>query len=138
VVRNLRFVVPLENENRWSDLLAVLVCTDPVAAAGALFLGEVQGRDITACREVPAGGERVDLVVHVDGRLRAVVEAKVLSGLGPAQLPRYEAAYPGAESYVLVYPGRLVIDPGTESRWRATTWEAVLGALAEFPPRRER
>jgi hypothetical protein len=35
------FVVPLENENRWTDLLAVLIATDPAAAAGPLGLGSV-------------------------------------------------------------------------------------------------
>lgn len=130
MVRNLRFIVPLENENRWTDLLAVLVSTDPLAAAGPLSLGDVRNRNVTIAREVRAGrGERVDLQVHVDGRLITVLEAKVLSGLGPTQLTRYESAYPDAETYLLVYPARLVIDPGTDSRWRGISWEELLGAL---------
>jgi hypothetical protein len=131
VVRNLRFVVPLENENRWSDLLAVLICTDPVAASGPLSLGDVAGHEVTAFREIRAGpAERVDLQVHVDGQLHTVLEAKVLSGLGPAQLARYERAYPEAKMYLLAYPGRLVIDPGPGSKWRGITWESLLGGFA--------
>lgn len=131
MVRNLRFIVPLENENRWTDLLAVLISTDPVAAAGPLDLGHVEGREVTVSREVGAkDGERVDLQVHVDGRLRTVLEAKVLSGLGRAQLARYDVAYSGAKSYLLVHPGRLVIDPGNDSKWRAVSWESLLGSFA--------
>jgi hypothetical protein len=104
VVRNLRFIVPLDNENRWTDLLAVLISTDPIAAAGPLNLADVADRDVTVSREVRAGrGEQVDLQVHVDGRLRTVLDAKVLSGLGPTQLERYDTAYPAAETYLLAY-----------------------------------
>jgi hypothetical protein len=131
VVRNLQFIVPLENENRWTDLLAVLICTDPAAAAGPLALGDVEGREVTVSREVRGGrDERVDLQVHVDGRLHTVLEAKVLSGLGPTQLSRYVLAYPDAQRFLLVYPGRLVVDPGTGSKWRGISWESVLASFA--------
>jgi hypothetical protein len=46
VVRELRFLAPLENENRWTDLLAVLIATDPVAAARQLRLGNITGRQV--------------------------------------------------------------------------------------------
>jgi hypothetical protein len=51
VVRDLRFVVPLENENRQTDLLAVLISTDPVAVAGPLNLGDVENREVTVSRD---------------------------------------------------------------------------------------
>jgi hypothetical protein len=127
----MRFLVPLENENRWTDLLAVLIATDPVAAARPLRLGNITGRQVTVEREVRAGGERVDLGVFVDGRLRTVLEAKVLSGLGPSQLARYITAYPGAGSYLLTHPARLVIDPGDGSGWRAISWETLLAAFTK-------
>jgi hypothetical protein len=131
VVRNLRFIVPLENENRWTDLLAVLISNDPVAVAGPLGLGDIEGREVTVSREVgDARGRRVDLQVHVDGLLYTVLEAKVLSGPGPAQLASYEASYPDASTYLVVYPGHLVIDPGSGSRWRGISWESLLGTLA--------
>lgn len=96
-----------------------------------LGLGDVAGRDVTVSREVgTASGDRVDLHVHVDGRLRTVLEAKVLSGLGPKQLARYELAFPDAENYLLLHPGRLVVDPGTGSRWNRITWEGLLTAFS--------
>lgn len=129
MVRELRLLVPLENENRWTDLLAVLISTDLAAAAGVLGLGDINGREVSEAREVGTGlGGRVDLQVLVDGRLRTVLEAKVLSGLGPSQLVGYDRAYPNADNYLLAYPERLVIDPGTESRWRGVTWETLLSA----------
>jgi len=132
VVRELRFLAPLENENRWTDLLAVLIATDPVAAARQLRLGNITGRQVTVEREVRAGaGERVDLEVFVDGRLRTVLEAKVLSGLGPGQLARYDTAYPGARTYLVAHPARLIIDPGTGSPWRAISWETLLAAFTK-------
>ena len=131
MVSNLRLLVPLENENRWTDLLAVLISTDPAAAAAALDLGDITGRVVSVSREVRAGPhERVDLLIHVDGQLHTVLEAKVLSGLGPAQLTRYDTAYPDALQYVIAYPGRLVIDPGAIGRWRGATWESLLAAFS--------
>jgi hypothetical protein len=63
--RALGYVVPLENENRWTDLLAVLISTDPSAAAGVLGLGDVSGREVGPAREVPTGGrDRVDLAAQ--------------------------------------------------------------------------
>lgn len=128
----MRFLVPLENENRWTDLLAVLIATDPAAAARPLRLGNITGRQVTVAREVRGGtGERVDLEVLVDGRLRTVVEAKVLSGLNPGQLARYRAAYPSAGAYLLTHPARLVIDPGDGSGWRAISWETLLSPFTK-------
>ena len=130
MVRGLRFLVPVDNENRWTDLLAVLISTDPSAVAELLSLGDVHGRDVSVAREVRGERrQRVDLQVLVDGRLHAIFEVKVLSGLGPHQLARYAQAYLDADSYLLVYPARLVIDPGAGSRWRGVTWEALLDAF---------
>lgn len=132
MVCEMRFLVPLENENRWTDLLAVLIATDPVAAARPLRLGTTAGRQVTVAREVRAGaGERVDLEVRVDGQLRTILEAKVLSGLGPGQLARYSTAYPGAHTYLIAHPARLAIDPGAASDWRAVSWEILLTAFAK-------
>jgi hypothetical protein len=130
-VLDLGYVVPPENENRWTDLLAVLILADPGAAAGPLGLGEIGDRPVRVRREVPAGGhDRVDLLVYVDDVLTTVLEAKVLSGLGHAQLERYSASYPGARSYRLIHPERLLIDPGASSGWTGTSWESILRAFA--------
>jgi hypothetical protein len=122
-------IVPIDRENRWTDLLAVLVETDPQCAASLLGLGD-RPHDVRARREVSVTHKgRVDLLLDVDGELRSVIEVKVLSGLGRQQLSQYRAAFPNARSYVLIFPGRLPIDIGAQSEWRAVTWEEVLSAF---------
>jgi hypothetical protein len=122
----LRFALPLGNEARWSDLLAVLIATDPVP------IGEVLGlrHDPSALavnREVAVdSANRPDIVLAVDGVRVAVIEVKVLSGLGANQLLRYQNAEPGADIYALLYPEGLVL-PLAEP-WRGLTWETVLAA----------
>lgn len=122
------WLVPLDNENRWSDLLALLAVNDPRCAAAAFGLGQVDGRSVTVEREVSAarGADRVDMLVRVDGELRTVVEAKVLSGLGVRQLDRYAASFPGAADYLVVSPARLPVHPAGAAGWRAVSWESLL------------
>lgn len=127
----LGFLVPLSNENRWTDLLAALICSDPSAAAKPLGLVDASSSQVEVAREVRADEhDRFDLIVKVDGKLRTVVEAKVLSGLGYQQLEKYERAYPGAAHYLLVYPQKLPIHPGVAPAWHGVTWETLLGAFA--------
>ena len=121
----LRHLVPFDNENQWSNLLAVLIERDPHVAAATLGWPEA---DVVASREVRAEGrDRVDLVVHAGDALVGVIEVKVLSGLGTNQLARYRRALPGAASYVAVYPRRLPVS--VPSDWRPITWEDLLGAF---------
>lgn len=121
-------IVPLANENRWSDLLAVLIESDPGRVAPLLGLGELPHR-VRARREDRATGrDRIDLLLDVDGQLRSVVEVKVLSGLATDQLRRYRAAFPDAGHHIVVFPGPLTIDLA-ESGWRGVTWEELLGAF---------
>jgi hypothetical protein len=123
--------VPLENENRWTGLLAVLISTGAVAVAAPLGLGDVAGHEISVQREFRSGRhERVDLLIYVDGKLHTVVEVKVLSSLGYAQLARYSGSFPGAVHYLLLYPTRLIIHPGSASQWHGLTWEDLLTAFA--------
>jgi hypothetical protein len=69
---------------------------------------------------------RPDIVLAAGGALVAVIEVKVLAGLGPRQLERYHEAAPGADVYVLVCPERLAIPLQDGGPWRALTWEALL------------
>ena len=126
----LAFALPVGNEARWSDLLAVLVATDPVPFAETLGLRHDPSA-LTVRREVALDTvNRPDLVLAVgEGRV-AVIEVKVLADLGSGQLAGYEAAEPGADVYALLYPGRLVIDLAGARRWRGLTWESVLTAYA--------
>lgn len=120
------FALPLNSENRWSDLLAVLISTDP-GPITQLFRIEVAPEQVRVEREVSVGkANRTDLILRVDDRRTAVIEVKVLAGLGPKQLLRYEQAEPGADRYIVVHPERLVVHTKHAPRWEAITWEEVL------------
>lgn len=97
----LRYALPLDRETRWSDLLAVLVATDPGPLCQLLDLDVCPG-NVTVKREVIAGPTRADLVLCVKGHPVAVLEVKVLAGLGSGR--RALSGYP---------------------RWRGITWEQV-------------
>lgn len=120
----MKFIVPGWNENRWSDLLASLIATDPAPIASL-----VGGEPDDVRREVAVRGDgrrsdRLDLLLTRGQQVVAAIEAKVLSDLGVDQLRRYLAAFPDAESYFVLHLEQLPLslpDP-----WRALTWEEVL------------
>jgi hypothetical protein len=119
-------LLPLDNENKWSDLLAVLIEQDPRMAAD--ILGFDPGPGITVARETALGRDRTDLLVYVRTVPAAVIEVKVLSGLGRDQLLRYQAAYPDAGSFLLLSLERLPV-AATVPGWRNLSWEALLGSF---------
>lgn len=127
----IRHLVPLGAENRWSDLLAALIETDPHPVAGLLGLGD-SPHQVVVEREAAAGGRhRIDLVITVDTAKRCVAEAKVLSGLGLNQLQRYREAHPAVSHHVLISLERLPIDVPTSSGWRSVHWEDLLRAMVD-------
>jgi hypothetical protein len=65
-------------------------------------------------------------VLVSEGARVAVIEVKVLAGLGASQLERYQKAEPGAEVYALLYPEHLAVLPQEVGTWRGLTWESVL------------
>lgn len=126
----IRFALPINSENRWSDLLAVLIATDPKPACELLGLDAAPGQVVVE-REVSVdSANRPDLILRVGSRRVAVIEVKVLAGVGPKQLDRYQEAEPGADEYVVVFPERLIVDTRGASPWRPVTWEALLDAYA--------
>jgi hypothetical protein len=126
----IRHLVPLGAENRWSDLLAAMIETDPLAVAALLGLG-ASPSDVVVQREAMAGGrDRIDLVISADGQQCCVAEAKVLSGLGLNQLQRYRDAYPDSPHYVLISAERLPIHVPSSTGWRSVHWEELLRSLA--------
>lgn len=128
---DIRFAVPINSENRWSDMLAVLVATDPAPACQLLGL-EVPPDEVRVHREVSVGASnRTDLILCAGERRVAVLEVKVLASLGPQQLLRYETAEPDADNYAVVFPERLVVDTRHAPRWQPVTWEALLAAYAK-------
>jgi hypothetical protein len=133
VVLSLAHLLPLHNENRWSDLLAVLIEADPDSASRPLALGNQLGQ-VTVRREAPAGlRDRLDLLITVGGRAQAIVEVKVLSGLGVGQLLRYGDAFEGVQHRVLVFSERLPVDLTGVTGWRPVTWERLLAAFQTSP-----
>jgi hypothetical protein len=67
-----------------------------------------------------------DIVVDADGRCLAVIEVKVLAGLGPLQLDGYASAVPEAGAYLVVFPQSLTIDLAGAPRWQGVSWETLL------------
>ena len=122
----MRHLLPFDNENRWSDLLAVFIERDPRAAAVAFDWTEAE---VMVTREAPGEGkDRIDIVARIGGDLVGVIEVKVLGVLGRSQLERYRRALPGAECYALVFPHRMPVT--TTDGWHPFTWESVLDAFA--------
>lgn len=98
----LAFALPVGNEARWSDLLAVLIATDPAPFAETLRLRHDPAA-LTVRREVALDTmDRPDLVLTVGEDRVAVIEVKVLADLSSGQLAKYEAAEPGADVYALL------------------------------------
>ena len=127
----LRLALPLRSETHWSDLLAVLIDTDPLplsAVLGCRFGPEA----LSVSRESRIDPEnQPDIVLTADGRRIAVIEVKVLAGLGRSQLEKYYAAVPDADVYALIYPERLAIPLHDGGPWRELTWERLLLAYED-------
>ena len=129
-VIDLSFVVPGSSENRWSDLLATLVATDPVPIAA--LIGTAPDRVL---REVQAGSDgrrdRIDLVLERESAPVALVEVKVLSDLGVDQLTKYAAAFPEVERRFVLHLSMLPVHVAAHPDWTLLTWEDVLAAYAD-------
>lgn len=129
---DLSFVLSGANENRWSDLLASLISTDPAPLAG--FLG---AEPDTVRREVVVPGamvhrsDRLDLLLLRADKQLAAIEVKVLADLGPQQLARYEAASPDASTHFVLHLGDLPLYLRAAPRWQSLTWESVLSTYSE-------
>jgi hypothetical protein len=123
--------LPLRSETHWSDLLAVLIDTDPVpltAVLGCRFDPEA----LSVSRESRIDPEnQPDIVLTAGGHRIAVIEVKVLAGLGRSQLENYHAAVPDADVYALIYPERLAIPLHDGGSWRELTWERLLLAYED-------
>jgi hypothetical protein len=126
----IRHILRLGSENQWSDLLATLIEIDPATASQAFRIG-LGERDLRVYREYSVSPrDRIDLLLKTGDKVRAVVEAKVLSGLSTGQLTRYRRAIPRAGHYYLVTPERLPVGVGKETDWQALSWESVLSHFA--------
>jgi hypothetical protein len=131
-VPDLQFIVPATNENRWSDLLASLISTDPGPIAQ--FVGakpdEVQ-REVVVRGQVDRKSDRLDLLLLRNGHPLAAIEVKVLSDLGPRQLARYLEAFPDAGAHHVLHLGQLPLSLRTAPQWQSLTRESVLTAHSQ-------
>jgi hypothetical protein len=93
---DLSFVVPAANENRWSDLLATLISTEPDQIARLLQIEcDSVRREVVVPGLAGRRSDRLDLLLQSAGRSTAAIEVKLLSDLargswsdiGPPFLP---------------------------------------------------
>jgi hypothetical protein len=131
-VPNLQFVVPAASENRWSDLLASLISTDPGPIAQFVDAEpDLVRREVVVPGQVDRKSDRLDLLLLRDGRRVAAIEVKVLSDLGPRQLARYLEAFPDAATHHVLHLGRLPLSLRAAPQWQSLTWESVLTAYSQ-------
>lgn len=131
---DLSFVVPGANENRWSDLLATLIATDPAPAARFCGAPPTQVRREVMPPTTDDGSrtrDRLDLLLHHDDATLALIEVKVLSDLGLDQLDRYDRAFPAEAQRLVLHLGALPTNVAAHPAWNAVTWEEVLAAYAD-------
>ena len=77
---NLSFVIPAANENRWSDLLATLISTDPAPVACLLDVDfDTVRREVVVPGQVGRKSDRLDLLLLQGDREMAAIEVKLLS-----------------------------------------------------------
>lgn len=127
----LGFALPLRSEAHWSDLLAVLIATDPVPLGAVLGLPPAPAGLSVRREAFVDSANRPDIVLTADGIRVAVIEVKVLAGLGPRQLERYHKAEPDASVYALICPERLAIRLRDAKPWTEVTWETLLRAYED-------
>jgi hypothetical protein len=126
---DLSFVIPATNENRWGDLLATLIATDPSPIACRLGI-ECDGvrREVVVPGHTARSSDRLDLLLLHRGREVAASEVKLLSDLGQQQLARYATAFPSVDVYRVLHLGRLPVNLHRAEPWKSLTWESVLDA----------
>jgi hypothetical protein len=128
---DLSFIVPVASENRWSDLLATMVATDPepmgrlIGAAPDEVRREALGRSAAHGR-----ADRLDLLLLRKGTPLAAIEVKLLADLGVRQLDRYAAAFPEVERRFVLHLAGLPLSLRAAPGWLPLTWESVLRAYA--------
>ncbi|HEY5845849.1 MAG TPA: hypothetical protein VIT42_03555 [Microlunatus sp.] len=127
----LSFVLPASNENRWSDLLASLIATDPLPIARLLGITcDAVRREVVVPGQLAHTSDRLDLLLVNGGREVAAIEVKLLSDLGHQQLARYTTAFPSVEIYRVLHLERLPVNLQSAEPWKSLTWESVLRAYA--------
>lgn len=131
---DLSFVIPAANENRWSDLLATLISTDPQPIARLIGASpDTIRREVVVPGHEGRKSDRLDLLLLSNGHQVAAIEVKLLADLGPQQLQRYQAAFPDAGAYLVLHLRNLPVNLRVAPGWKSLTWESVLEAYSESP-----
>lgn len=127
----LSYVIPGWNENRWSDLLAALIKTDPIPIEQLIGVtpDDVR-REVAVPGETSRKSDRLDLLLTRGNRQVAAIEAKVLSDLGLDQLSRYTTGFPDVENRYVLHLASLPVNPTSTPGWGELSWEAVLAAYS--------
>ncbi len=137
---DLRFLLSINSENAWSDLLATLMDADQ--ATTRRCLGIVSEAPLSIRREVAKSrarklSDRPDLVIEAAGRTVAIVEVKLLAGLGDEQLERYYdyVAEPQRDAcrFIAVSLQRIRLNTEHAAEWDNRTWEDLLEAFVASP-----
>jgi hypothetical protein len=129
---DLSFVIPAANENRWSDLLASLIATDPAPMTRLVGVNfDTVKREVVIPGQEVRKSDRLDLLLVKDGVPAAAIEVKLLSDLGPRQLERYVAAFPTATARRVLHLAGLPVNLQRAKPWESLSWEAVLTAYAD-------
>lgn len=128
---DLSYVIPGWSENRWSDLLASLIKTDPAPIAALIGTApDDVRREVAVHGETSRKSDRLDLLLTQRDRQIAAIEVKVLSDLGLDQLTRYAAAFPGAEARYVLHLAALPVNTTTTPGWGELSWETVLASYS--------
>lgn len=128
---DLSYVIPGWSENRWSDLLASLIKTDPAPIAQLIGVApDGVRREVAVPGDTSRKSDRLDLLLSQGDRKVAAIEVKVLSDLGLDQLARYTKAFPEAERRYVLHLASLPVNATVNPGWEELTWEAVLTAYS--------
>ncbi|WP_405456441.1 PD-(D/E)XK nuclease family protein [Streptomyces sp. NBC_00101] len=137
---DLRFLLSINSENAWSDLLATLMIADQAITRSVLGInvdGPLQIRREVSKSRGRKASDRPDLVVQVNGQVVAVVEVKLLASLGIEQLERYYR-YVAEEDrddcrFAAVSLQRFRLDTAHAQDWQNLTWEELIAPFASSP-----
>lgn len=133
---DLSYVIPGWNENRWSDLLAALIKTDPAPIEQLIGVApDDVRREVAVPGETLRKSDRLDLLLTQGDRQVAAIEVKVLSDLGLDQLSRYTTAFPDAEHRYVLHLASLPVNTTSTPGWGELSWESLLAAysMSEHP-----
>lgn len=127
----IRHLTPMGNENRWSDLLALLIELDPGSGTRIFDLRVADALEVRREEVRDSTEDRADLAVrNASGSLETVIECKVGANVDVWQLARYTERWPDSRRFALVTLFDVTGLIGEVARWTALTWRTVFEGFA--------